>query len=98
MPDDTGEKNIGTDTNTPELTSEVRHCKVLGVSGLLQSTEITNMSAQPQEGGEDETQANSGRVLEEELFREDKDDDPDLDEEKSTSIPRKVNIYSNIRL
>ena len=34
MPDDTGEKNIGTDTNTPELTSEVRHCKVPGVTSV----------------------------------------------------------------
>ena len=91
MPIDTGEKNIGTDTNTPELTSQVRHCKVLGV----QSTELTNMSAQPQEGGEDETQANSGRDVEEELFREDHGEE--LLEEKSTSIPRKVNIYSNIQ-
>ena len=32
MPDDTIEKNNGTDTTTPVLTSEVCHCKVLAVT------------------------------------------------------------------
>ena len=54
------------------------------------------MSAQPQEGGEDDTHANSGKDIEEELFGEDIGEE--LPEEKSTSIPREVNIYSNIRL
>ena len=58
------------------------------------------MPVQPQEGGEDETQANSEkgnvRDVEEELFGE--DDGEELPEQTSTSIPRKVNICSNIRL
>ena len=32
MTDDTMEKNNGTDTTTPELTSEVCHCKILAVT------------------------------------------------------------------
>ena len=60
------------------------------------------MLVQPQEDGEADTQANSekgdGRDVEEELFGEDNGEEPDLDEQKSTSIPRKVNIYSDIRL
>ena len=58
------------------------------------------MLVQPQERGEDETRANSEegnvRDVEEELFGEDNGEE--LLEQTSTSIPRKVNICSNIRL